>query len=207
MIELVDESMLTIWRPQLAMRYSSFRNGLRSWSPPMNQQGSMIQDRGPPIATTCQAKEPSAPRKRAAFSYNPARALLIGFKLSDLFNRPPKNITPCKTLPSIFSPLFQDEMRKSADRRILSIEHTRAEYRPNCRPNLHRRQRNTRRFRDITRHYHPLHNSTIRRIVRHCKPAHKLEPCQVTLYITAKITHHDVRSPCVHPPADARSVK
>lgn len=91
---------------------------------------------------------------------------------------------------------------------ILSIEHTRAEYRPDCRPNLHRRQRNTKRFRDITRHYHPLQNSTSRRrIVRHCKPAHKPEPCQVTLYIIAKITHHDVRSPFVHPLADARSVK
>ncbi|KAG1760443.1 hypothetical protein EDD22DRAFT_901327 [Suillus occidentalis] len=92
---------------------------------------------------------------------------------------------------------------------ILSIEHTRAEDRPNCRPNLHRRQRNTRRFRDITRHCHPLHNFTIHRIVRHCKPAHKPEPCQIILYISTKITgtHHDVRSPCVHPLADARSVK
>lgn len=86
---------------------------------------------------------------------------------------------------------------------ILSVEHTRAEYRPNCRPNLHRRQRNTRH---ITRHYHPLHNPTIRRIVRHCKPAPKPEPCQITLYITAKITHHSVRSPCIHPLADAQSV-
>ncbi|KAG2746273.1 hypothetical protein P692DRAFT_201039006 [Suillus brevipes Sb2] len=99
------------------------------------------------------------------------------------------DITSHKAPPSIF--------QKSVDRHVLKCmpraEHYRARYQLNCRRNLQRRHHNT-------RHHNTRHHT------RYSQPAHNTEACQITLYITAEITHHGVRSPCVHPLADARSV-
>jgi hypothetical protein len=92
--------------------------------------------------------------------------------------------------------------QKSVDRRVLKCmraEHHRARYQLNCRRNLQRRLHNTRR--------HNTRSPDTRRHTRYSQPAHSTEACQITLYITAKITHYGVHSPCVRPLADARSVK
>lgn len=100
------------------------------------------------------------------------------------------SVTSHKAAPSI--------PQKSVDRHVLKCmqraEHYRARYQLNCRRNLQRRYQNT-------RHHNTRHHT------RYSQPAHNTEACQITLYITAKTTHHGVRSPCVHPLADARSVK
>ncbi|KAG1799522.1 uncharacterized protein BJ212DRAFT_1402111 [Suillus subaureus] len=113
---------------------------------------------------------------------------------SDFDSYLPEDITSHKALPSIFSSLSEDEMQKSVACRILKCmwraEHFRARHRLNCGRNWHRRHHNTRRCN-----------------TRHCPHTHKPEACQITPYTTGKITCCGGSSPCVHPLADARSVK
>lgn len=121
---------------------------------------------------------------------------------SSKFNTcPPGDITSHKAPPSIFQPLSADKIQKSPDRRSQRFtqraEHYRARYQLNCPQHLPRRHSNH----NLRRHNTRSHNTG------YCQPAHKTKACQITLYITAKITHHGVCSPYVHPLADARSVK
>lgn len=140
---------------------------------------------------------------------------------SDLNRCLPEGI-PFYNLPSIFSSSSEDEMQELDDCHDFkfSLQHRLRVTKIwiiifftspiICRKRMHSRtlEQFLRRAERYRARYQPnscryrIHSNT-----RHYPPAQKPEACPISLYITPKITHHEVCSPHVYPPADARSVK